>query len=88
MKYVLTLFTALMLMLSPVASATSTGGTPNVPCFIDGELVYSSIEITKCEELGGSPYSDTEADTEDSNIMTWVYAIAVAIALTTGVLLL
>lgn len=42
------------LMVSTSAFANS-GGTPNVPCYIDGEYV-GTIEITKCDENGGVHY--------------------------------
>ncbi len=45
------------LLVSANSFASGSGGTPNVPCYVNGEYV-GTIEITKCTSNGGSNYKN------------------------------
>lgn len=49
------LLTAMFAFVSISAFASGgTGGVPNVPCYVSGELYGTAVEITKCEKMGGA----------------------------------
>lgn len=49
------LLTAMFAFVSVSAFASGgTGGVPSVPCYVNGEFQGASVEITKCEAMGGA----------------------------------
>ena len=41
-----------------VMASGATGGTPSTPCYVNGEILHTSVPITACIKGGGSPYQD------------------------------
>lgn len=52
------ILTLALLTPTGVMASGGTGGTPSTPCYVNGELLHTSVPITACIKDGGSPYRD------------------------------